>query len=174
MTTTDLDALFALAERLLVVAEGSDARAEFWVRVPGREQLRRLLAAVPGAETTARVRADAAEPGDHPLSEDLYLIDLAVPVQDAVETARAVLEFCPRFQLTWDSFGWPPVPELGHAAHFKYAAVQISFHHRHVALDEDPAPDHTLYVHADGHDDRAEWLARQAGAEVIGPPLEGP
>jgi hypothetical protein len=172
LRTTDLDQLFALAERLLALASGEGVRAELYARVPGREQLRRLLAAVPGARVAPQVRADAAERGDHPLPyADLYSIDLEVPLQDAEATARAVLEFCPQLQLTWDSFGWPPIPSLGLEAHFKYAAVQIAFHHSDVYLCGDPTPDHTLLVHAEGLDERADWLARRAGAEVIGPAL---
>ncbi|MEV7525084.1 hypothetical protein [Streptomyces sp. NPDC091371] len=174
LTTTNVDALVTLAERLLTVAEGDGngdgITTELYVRVPGREQLRRLLAAVPDAEVTTHVRADAAEPGDHPLPfDDIYSLALAVPPENAVATARAVLEFCPHIQLTWESFGWPAIPELGHHHPlYNYAAVVIAFHHHDVYLAENPTPGHTLFLHADSHEDRAEWLAHRAGAEITG------
>jgi hypothetical protein len=171
--SADVDELFALAGRLLDVAvQGEKTRAELYLHVPGREELRRLLTTIPNAQVTPTVQAHADESGNHALPyADHYLLDFEVPIRDAKTIALAVLEFCPQLQLTWDYIAWPAVPALGLWQHFKYASVQICFHHQSVYLGDNPTPDHSLLVHTDGPEERAEWLAEQVGAHVVGPAL---
>ncbi|MER6022158.1 hypothetical protein [Streptomyces anulatus] len=73
----------------------------------------------------------------------------------------------------WDG-SWPDVPELDLKAYAKYEAVQVVFN----SLDIDgelPAGEHTVFVHLSKFGDlpRAEWLARQVGAEVLGESVPG-
>ncbi|MFD7907956.1 MULTISPECIES: hypothetical protein [unclassified Kitasatospora] len=71
--------------------------------------------------------------------------------------------------IDWDCFSWPAVPELGLAVRNKDAYVQIALNSRDVFRDV-PAEDHTVFVHfRQGDVERAEWLARQAGLQPVGP-----
>ncbi|MET7899234.1 hypothetical protein [Streptomyces mirabilis] len=69
---------------------------------------------------------------------------------------------------------WPDAPELGLLADSKYEGVQAVFNTDDVDRER-PAGDHTVFVHMTkfGNLPRAQWLAGQVGASVLGSPMVG-
>ncbi|MCP2314316.1 hypothetical protein [Kitasatospora paracochleata] len=169
LRTTDLDAIFSLADRLLALSV-PDPRGdtEISARVSSRAEVRRLLEAVPEAEVGEGAKEDAATPGDSPLPFGPYLLFMDLPDPErAPNAARAALGVRDRIEVYWEAFCWPEVPELGLDRTWKYAALQVSLHHNGTDFDSPWTEDHTLFVHVDG-EERAVWVAAQVGAEIIG------
>ncbi|MEU4066220.1 hypothetical protein AB0F25_28085 [Streptomyces wedmorensis] len=102
-----------------------------------------------------------------------FRVDVEVPVDEELEDLFVQALGGGPASIDWDG-SWPDVPELDLKAHAKYEAVQVVFN----SLDPDgelPADEHTVFVHLSKFGDlpRAEWLARQVGAEVLGEPVPG-
>ncbi|MER5736746.1 hypothetical protein ABT117_13850 [Streptomyces sp. NPDC002262] len=102
-----------------------------------------------------------------------FRVDVEVPVDNEVEDLFVQALGGGPASIYWDG-SWPDVPELDLEAYAKYEAVQVVFN----SLDLDgelPADEHTVFVHLSKFGDlpRAEWLARQAGAEVLGESVLG-
>lgn len=169
LRTTDIHAIFSLAHRILALSV-PDARGgtEIWAEVSSRAELRRLLEAVPEAEVGEGYREDAATGGGSPLPNDSYLLFMELPnPESAPKAARAALAVHDQLAVYWDAFSWPEVPELGLEWTWKYARLQVSLHHNSTDLEGPWTEDHTLFVHV-GDQQRAEWVAAQVGAEIIG------
>jgi hypothetical protein len=168
LRTTDLDAIFSLAGRLLALSvPDSWGGTEIWAEVSSRAEVRRLLEAVPEARVGEAYKEDVAR-GDFPLpfGSDLLFMELSGPEQ-AHSAARAALGVHDRLEVFWDAFRWPAVPDLGLEWTWKYARLQVSLHHNGTDFDSPWTEEHTLFVHV-GEEDRAVWLAAQVGAEIIG------
>ncbi|WP_146259186.1 hypothetical protein [Streptomyces tateyamensis] len=169
LRTTDLDAIFSLANRILALSV-PDPRGgtEIWAEVSSRAELRRLLEAVPEAEVGEGYKEDAATSGDSPLPFGPGLLFMELPDPErALNAARAALGVHDRLEVYWDAFCWPEVPDLGLEWTWKYARLQVSLHHNGTDFGSPWTEDHTLFVHV-GKEERAVWVAAQVGAEIIG------
>ncbi|MFD7031535.1 hypothetical protein ACFWAR_26260 [Streptomyces sp. NPDC059917] len=169
LRTTDLDAIFWLADRLLALSvPDSRGGTEIWAEVSTRAEVRRLLEAVPDAEVGEGHKKDAATPGDSPLPYGPCLIFLELSGSErAPSAARAALGVHDRVEVHWDAIRWPEVPDLGLEWTWKYARLQVSLHHDGVDFDGPRTEDHALFVHV-GEEERAVWLAAQVGAVIGG------
>ncbi|MEU6865865.1 hypothetical protein ABZ924_21860 [Streptomyces sp. NPDC046876] len=85
----------------------------------------------------------------------------------ARSAALAALGVHDRIEVHWDAFCWPEVPDLGLEWTRKYARLQVSLHHNGTDFDSPWTEDHALFVHV-GEEERAEWVAAQVCAEIIG------
>ncbi|MFF5480853.1 hypothetical protein ACFY5C_26440 [Streptomyces sp. NPDC012935] len=78
-------------------------------------------------------------------------------------------------EVHWTSLIWPEAPEHDLHGESKHAEVTLLLNCEYIELDA-PADTHLVLVHVrrrnrDGYEDRfAQWLAKQIGQEVIGPP----
>ncbi|WP_441247117.1 hypothetical protein [Kitasatospora sp. McL0602] len=180
LRTTDLTEALAAARALLALADLSRATVNVSGQAADERQLRRLLAALPGA---ASIRsADTSGPIEwYEAVADIP--SAAYPVEARVEELQlgafdeaavlAALDTGLPGSLEWWDTPWPEVPELGLPREGKYADVQISVHCRGVFLDE-PSADHTVHVHLfGGRIERADWLAGKVGLAVVGPAQAG-
>jgi hypothetical protein len=124
------------------------------------------------------VRADRAPIGDllgqlPPLVAEVKLWDQ--PIAGADPAAWLDLTGADRASVVWWLEGWPALPDLGLSAQYKHALVQLTVNSR--GIDElRLAIDHTVYVHVGGREEerqRAGWLARQVGCDIIDSPEWG-
>ena len=172
LRTPDLDAVFAVADRLLAVGEvASSGGTEIRARVPSRARLRQLLAAVPEAKVHEQIRKDAETPGDAPLPyAGIYTVDLELPSRHHARSAvSSALRVHDRLQVHWNDLWWPGAPELGLSWTRRHARLQVNTHHEADDLDHPWTPEHVLYLHT-YVEEHAAWLAAQAGAEISGEP----
>ncbi|MFC5753790.1 hypothetical protein [Actinomadura rugatobispora] len=154
-----------LARRLLSVADDYSPTSCYlnaWART--ESVLERLTTAFPDAATRSYGREGS-----------LFPVEVTFKVgsfEEAAAALRTGMGITPCYVL-WHWIFWPAVPELGLREQHKYAELEIACYSRDIFCEE-PAPDHTVFVHAGPDEDRrAEWLAAQVGAEVIGPPEFG-
>ncbi|WP_217576193.1 hypothetical protein [Streptomyces sp. GbtcB7] len=100
------------------------------------------------------------------------LVDADVPADGVEQSLVRALGTGPA-TIDWHGV-WPDAPELGHLANSKYEGVQAVFNTDDVDWER-PAGDHTVFVHMTkfGNLPRAQWLAAQVGASVLGGPMVG-
>ncbi|MEW2491552.1 hypothetical protein [Streptomyces sp. NPDC048411] len=172
LRTTDLEEVFALADRLLVLTAPDTPRVtELRADVSSWTEFRELLAVVPDTTTGTSALTSVMAPAE-PLSQndERTSVELRLPGPDrALEATRAALGVCDRLIAYWDHFAWPEVPELGLNRTWNYVGLQVSFHHDDINVESAWTPEHSLYIHT-GEEERAHWLAARVGARVIGEP----
>ncbi|MBP0451386.1 hypothetical protein J5Y04_17800 [Kitasatospora sp. RG8] len=180
LRTPDLRSAYQAAQRILDLAIPMDRfniSAEAQARTLAEAQ--RMAAAFPDARlcTEDPYRPESHDDvrrmvvaGDEGVSAALpvVLVIENQPVGSIEERFLDMIGSGPAY-VDWDYFSWPAVPELGLDVRNKDAYVQIVFNCHGVGR-EVPASDHTVYIHfREGDVERAEWLARQAGLQPIGP-----
>ncbi|MFC9337278.1 hypothetical protein ACFT0G_34475 [Streptomyces sp. NPDC057020] len=179
------DAL-TLARRLCSLMEKRDPVVELTAELRTAEDVWRMAGVLPKAvynahgvpfdpyQWTHEYRADTLPRDSYGLVTLLpFRVDVEVPVDDGLEDLFVQALGGDPASIYWDG-SWPNVPDLDLEAYAKYEAVQVVFN----SLDLDgelPADEHTVFVHLSKSGDlpRAEWLARQVGAEVLGEPVPG-
>jgi hypothetical protein len=163
--TTDLNEAWNLAIALLKVASWyrpNHCYLGAWAYTD--DEVRRLTETHPTATVTPYGQAGAPFPATLHLAAD--------DSDQARENLRAWADITHCYIL-WHHMVWPSVPDSDLGEEYKYAELQIACH-SHTIHCEEWTPDHTVFIHArPGHDERAAWLARQVGAEVVGPPEWG-
>lgn len=125
-------------------------------------------------EWTHEYRADTLPRNAYGLGTLLpFHVNVDVPADDELEDLF-VLALGDGPASIYRDGSWPDVPELDLLAHAKYEAVQVVLNSHDIDRGL-PADGHTVFVHLSNSGDlpRAEWLARQVGAEVLGEPVSG-
>ncbi|MFE6781997.1 hypothetical protein ACFVFF_07020 [Streptomyces sp. NPDC057680] len=175
-----------LARRLCSLTEKRDPVVELTAELRTAEDVWRMAGVLPKAvyntrgvpfdpyQWTHEYRADTLPRDSYGLVTLLpFRVDVEVPVDDGLEDLFVQALGGGPASIYWDG-SWPDVPDLDLEAYAKYEAVEVVFS----SLDLDgevPADEHTVFVHLSKFGDlpRAEWLARQVGAEVRGEPVPG-
>lgn len=161
LRTTDISEAIGLAHRLLSVASRYDPASCYlhaWARA--RSVLDQWTAAFPDARTDPFGR----DGSPFPVSASVGLTSF----EEAAEALRRGMSIT-RCYVLWHDIDWPAVPELGLVQRNKYAEVQIAAHSDTIHC-EDYTEHHTVFVHvAPDEARRAEWVAAQADAEIVGP-----
>ncbi|WP_435972269.1 hypothetical protein [Streptomyces sp. Qhu_M48] len=175
-----------LARRLCSLMEKRDSVVELTAELQTAEDVWRMVGVLPKAvynaqgvpfdsyEWTHEYRADTLPRDSYGLVTLLpFRVDAEATVGDELEDLFVQALGRGPASIYWDG-SWPDVPELDLEAYAKYEAVQVVFN----SLDidgEPPADEHTVFVHLSKFGDlpRAEWLARQVGAEVLGESVPG-
>ncbi|BBC36073.1 hypothetical protein SGFS_073670 [Streptomyces graminofaciens] len=172
LTTPDLAEALHAVRTLLGLADLSQAEVDFEATLRTPQALTRVLRLMPDLKWRALAGEEhgSSESGADPLvclpvsvHDWCHPLDLAEPFIAALGRDSAGVR--------WDLNGWPEVPEAGLCLITqKYAYLTLSVNSRDLYQDE-PAPDHTVYVHVRdvGLDlDRVEWLAARAGGRFEG------
>ncbi|MFJ1801735.1 hypothetical protein [Streptomyces sp. NPDC088180] len=170
LRTTDLCEALRVAGRLLALADTEDLEADFAARVSTPRELERLTGVMPDADWWAygADRHGSSSTGDS-ASECLPIfMSRWCAAPEAVEAFLAAAGNVPAM-VRWDFSGWPEAPEVGLGlGGTRGAYVTVCVNARDLYL-EDPAPDHTVYVHVKQVEARrANWLAAQVGLRTIG------
>lgn len=180
LRTPDLDEALRASHRLLALAETSGMDVTFLavVRTPqALQQLDEILtdihwwsvtpSALPEGAAGAGPRASSYNSGDPAGHLPVFLKSFGQPPQ-IVDAFLAAAGDSPSV-VCWDFNRWPQAPEIGLGFGGERGAyVSLCVNARDLYLDE-PAQDHTLYVHVKQHEaERAPWLAAQVGLQVFG------
>ncbi|MGA5194014.1 hypothetical protein [Streptomyces exfoliatus] len=176
----------ALARRLCSLMERRGSVVELTADLRTAEDVWRMVGVLPKAVYWAQgvpfdshqwpheYRADTLPRDSYGLVPLLpFRVDVDTPVDDELEDLFVQALGDGPASIYWDG-SWPDVPELDLLANAKHEAVEVAFN----SLDIDwelPADEHTVFVHLSnlGNLPRAEWLARQVGAEVLGDSVAG-
>ncbi|MFF7331697.1 hypothetical protein [Streptomyces sp. NPDC008150] len=171
LRTTDIAEALRAAERLLDLADTGELEVDFEARVSTACELERLSGAMPEADwwsLGADDRHGSSRAGDVPSDFlPLFMSRWCMPAE-TVEPFLAAAGTVPAM-VRWDFSGWPEAPEAGLGrGGTRGAYVTVCVNARDLYLEE-PAADHTLYVHVkQSEPERAVWLAAQVGLEVMG------
>ncbi|MFI7504002.1 hypothetical protein ACIBVL_37085 [Streptomyces sp. NPDC049687] len=170
LTTPDLDEALRVAERLLDLADTRHLEVDFAARVSTTHELERLTAVMPDADWWSHEpgRDGSSRKGDSP-SEWLPIFMSRWCMAPETVTAFLAAAGSAPAMVRWDFDGWPEAPEVGLGiGGTRGAYVTVCVNARDLDLEE-PAPDHTVYVHVKQVEaQRAPWLAAQVGLQVIG------
>ena len=176
----------ALARRLCSLMERRDSAVELTAELQTADDVWRMVGVLPKAvyraqgvpfdsyQWTHEYRVDTLPRDSCGLVPLLpFRVDVETPVDDELEDLFVQALGGGPASAYWDG-SWPDVPELDLRAYAKYEAVEVVFN----SLDIDgelPADEHAVFVHLSKIGDlpRAEWLARQVGAEVLGDSVAG-
>ncbi|MGY6024746.1 hypothetical protein [Streptomyces spinosirectus] len=175
LRTADLSEALRTVERLLGIADLVDLEVDFDVRISTAHSLSAVLAVLPDAEWWAEGgRGGSSERRDDPsvflpvwLRRWAGAPEIVKPFLQAVGDSPATVR--------WDFNAWPEAPEAGlGVGGTRGAFVTLCVHARDLDLEE-PAADHTVYVHVKQVEaERAPWLAAQVGLRVIGDLVTAP
>ncbi|MFF2412802.1 hypothetical protein [Streptomyces sp. NPDC058092] len=170
LRTTDVAETLRVAGQLLDLADTGELEVDFEARVSTTRELERLSGVMPNADwwSYGADRHGSSRNGDSP-SECLPIImSRWCMAQEAVAAFLTVVGNVPAM-VRWDFSGWPEAPEVGLGpGGTRGAYVTVCVNARDLYLEE-PAPDHTVYVHVKQVEaQRAAWLAARVGLEVIG------
>ncbi|WP_326744342.1 hypothetical protein OG830_13170 [Streptomyces sp. NBC_00121] len=174
---------YALAQRLCELMSWQGPTVRLGAELRTVEDVLRMVDVLPNAlylaegvpfdpvRRTDEYRADAL-PTDRGEFEALlpFILDVDMPVGELEENFVRALGAGPA-TIDWEGH-WPDVPELGLLAAPKYEGVQAVFNSDDVGWER-PSQDHTVFVHLRRDLPRAEWLAGQVGARVLGEPETG-
>lgn len=170
LRTTDLAEALRAAGRLLELADTTELEVDFEARVSTPRELERLSEVMPKAEwwSYGGDRNGSSADGDAPSECLPIFMRRWCMAPEAVAGFLAVTGNVPAM-VRWDFTGWPEAPEAGLGVGGPRGAyVTVCVNARDLDLDE-PAPDHTLYVHVKQVEaERAPWLAAQVGLRVFG------
>ncbi|MFD7689937.1 hypothetical protein [Streptomyces sp. NPDC059781] len=169
LRTADLSEGLRIVERLLSIADLTDLEVDFEALIHSADVLTPLLELLPHAQWFAEGDTGGSSlKGDDPSAHfPVRLRSVARPPEtvgpflDAVGDGPATVR--------WDFAGWPEAPEVGlGVGGARGAFITLCTHVRDLEL-EDPATDHTVFVHVkQAEAERAPWLAAQVGLTVIG------
>ncbi|MBL1087291.1 hypothetical protein JK359_35975 [Streptomyces actinomycinicus] len=187
LETRDLTEALDGARRLLRIADLEQAEIWAYARLTTADEVRRMREAIPAAWyarqfDAAQVAGEETcfvEGPDLPIDTaglaGLLPLEAAVeemPLRDIPEgfeeTFLSAMGAGPG-SLAWWWTTWPAVPALGLPPDAKHGEVQIAVNSADL-YRQVPADSHTLFVHVrSSQPERAEWLAAQAGLQIIGP-----
>ncbi|WLQ37975.1 hypothetical protein P8A18_33025 [Streptomyces castrisilvae] len=175
LRTSDLAEAVRVVEVLLEIADLRDLEVDYEAAVSSPNTLKMLLELLPYARWYARdgeiTSSQASDESSMHLP--LRLRALAEP-PETVHGFTATLNGTPA-TVRWDFMGWPAAPEIGMdigGARGAFVTLCINLHDLEL---EEPASDHTVYVHVKYFEtQRAHWLAEQVGLQVIGDGVEAP
>lgn len=163
----DLDAAYAAAKRLLALSDTDELLTTLWAEAPDKSVLDRLsdIVAQPDTPVTISQQDDGdSRPGWWSL-EAWSRSDRSIEVP-FLQAAKHLVA-----SVGWE-VAWPEVPELDLCHRHDHSEVQLMLNCAGIYLGQ-PAAGHLVYVHvkwSDTEDDqRAEWLATQAGLQILGP-----
>ncbi|MFG2368275.1 hypothetical protein ACGFY3_42790 [Streptomyces mirabilis] len=177
--------MYALAQRLRALMSWSRPTVRLAAELQTAEDVWRMVDVLPNAPYEAEgvpvdperwgheYRADTLPTTNGELEALLpILVDADVPA-DGVEQSFVRAPGTGPATIDWRGV-WPDAPELGLLADSKYEGVQAVFNTNDVDRER-PAGDHTVFVHMTkfGNLPRAQWLAGQVGASVLGSPMVG-
>jgi hypothetical protein len=166
--TADLSEGLRIVEQLLAIADLRDLEVDFDARVSSADVLTALLEVLPRASWFGEEGTGDSSEGDDPWAHLPVRLrgfgqppEKVQPFLNAVGGSPATVR--------WDFMGWPEAPEIGlGVGGARGAFVTLCMHVRDLELEE-PAPDHTVFVHVKEIEaERAPWLAAQVGLSVIG------
>jgi len=170
LRTTDLAEILRVVGRLLDLADTTQLEVDFEARVSTPGELERLSGLIPDAEwwSCGADRHGSSENGDAPSESLPICLRRWCLAPEAVAELVAAAGDAPAM-IRWDFSGWPEAPEVGlGCGGTRGAYVTVCLNARDLDLEE-PAPDHTLYVHVKQIEaERAPWLAAQVGLRVFG------
>lgn len=162
----DLDAAYAAAKRLLALSDTDEVLTTLWAEAPDKSELDKLsgtLARPDAPATISRQGDGGSRPGwwtfeTWSRSERSFEVPF-------LQAARHLVA-----SVGWE-VAWPEVPELDLCHRHDHSEVQLMLNCAGIYMGQ-PAAGHLVYVHvkwSDTEDDqRAEWLATQAGLQVPG------
>ncbi|MEU9207557.1 hypothetical protein AB0D27_06260 [Streptomyces sp. NPDC048415] len=171
LTTPDLAEALRAVRTLLDIADLHQAEVDFEGVIDSPDVLARVLHVLPDLEWWAKADKEdgSSEAGDDPAGclpirvfDWCNSLDVAEPFVAAMGPSPVAVR--------WDLNAWPEVPEAGlPTISQKYAYLTLALNSRDIYQDE-PSPDHTVYVHvpSDDHIPRVEWLAAQVGGRYSG------
>ncbi|MEV8541082.1 hypothetical protein [Streptomyces sp. NPDC051572] len=170
LRTTDPAEALRVAGRLLDLADTTELEVDFEARVSTPGELDRLSGVMPDAQgwSYGADRHASSEGGDAPAECLPIHLRRWCMAPETVEEFVAAVGNVPAM-VRWDFRGWPEAPEVGlGCGGSRGAYVTVCVNARDLDLEE-PAPDHTLYVHVKQVEaERAPWLAAQVGLRVFG------
>ncbi|MFF4733857.1 hypothetical protein ACFY3M_53620 [Streptomyces mirabilis] len=172
--------VYALAQRLRALMSWSRPTVRLAAELQTAEDVWRMLNVLPNAPYEAEgasfdperwsheYRADALPTTSGDLEALLPIFaDADVPADGVEQSFVRALGTGPA-TIDWHGV-WQDAPELGLLANSTYEGVQAVFNTDDVDWER-PAGDHTVFVHMTkfGNFPRAQWLAGQVGASVLG------
>ncbi|MFD9006720.1 hypothetical protein ACFV0T_38245 [Streptomyces sp. NPDC059582] len=170
LRTTDVAEALRVAGRLLALADTGELEVDFESRVSTPCELERLSRVMPDADwwSYGSDRHGSSRNGDSPSECLPIFLSRWCMDPEAVEGFLAAAGNAPAM-VRWDFSGWPEAPEVGLGrGGTRGAYVTVCVNARDLYLEE-PATDHTVYVHVKQSEARrAAWLAAQVGLQTIG------
>ncbi|MFD5708744.1 hypothetical protein [Streptomyces sp. NPDC055099] len=170
LRTPDVTEALRVVGRLLALADTADLEVDFEARVSTMCELERLSKVLPDADwwPYGAGRHGSGRPGDRASQCLPVFMRQWCMAPDSVEAFVAAAASIPAM-VRWDFRGWPEAPEVGlGCGGTRGAYVTVCVNARDLDLEE-PAPDHTVYVHVTQVEARrAAWLAGQVGLQTIG------
>ncbi|MDI2125681.1 hypothetical protein [Yinghuangia seranimata] len=164
----DLDATYAAAQRLLALADTGRMNTMLWADAPEKSAIEGLLDAVPEPDHPATI----AQESERSYRPGWWTLEASYRARPDVE--RPILNAAGHMiaSVGWWDLVWPEVPELALPSRSEYSELQLMMNCAGLYRDE-PAEGHRVYLHVkwttfEG-DRRAEWLAEQAGLQILGP-----
>ncbi|WP_329012638.1 hypothetical protein [Streptomyces sp. NBC_00690] len=170
LRTADLAEVLRVADQLIDLADTRQLEVDFEAVVHRADELERLAKVMPDANWWPRGpgRSGSSRDGDSAFECLPVVLSRWTMPPEAVEGFLAAVGDVPAM-VRWDFSGWPEAPEIGLGyGGTRGAYLTVCLNARDLYL-EDPAMDHTVYVHvkqAEAH--RAPWLAAQVGLQVMG------
>ncbi|WP_245726916.1 hypothetical protein [Streptomyces longwoodensis] len=169
LRTAELPEALRIVERLLNIADLEGLEVDYEVRISSAQTLSSLLKLLPNAEWWAEGEGDGSSAkGDEPAAH------LPIRLKSWARSPKSVGAFLEALgdspaTVRWDFMGWPAAPEVGlDIGGARGAFVTLCVHAHDLELEE-PATDHTVFVHVKQVEaERAPWLAAQVGLSVIG------
>ncbi|MFI0961173.1 hypothetical protein ACH4S8_07150 [Streptomyces sp. NPDC021080] len=184
--STSATEAFALAQRLRALMSWSKPTVRVAAELLRAEDVRRMTKVLPDAyyydadgdpfdpgRPSQEYRADTLPRADEELKALFPIfVDVDMPVNTVERSFVSALGTGPA-TIDWEGV-WPDGPGPDLRANTKCEGVQAVFH-TDDADWERPAADHTVFVHMTkfGNLPRAQWLAAQVGARVLGDPVTG-
>ncbi|MDQ1008299.1 hypothetical protein QFZ82_002784 [Streptomyces sp. V4I23] len=192
LRTTDPARALRVARQLLALGDLADAVVDVGVELVTVEGVLRVRNALPDTWFEQRhpgqaggrggllglhesVRASELPTGPAALAPHLPLWASALDQPlGSIEDAFTAVVGDNVGEIRWWGLSWPEVAEHGIYRDLHNAEVRLLFNTPTRELDE-RADEHTVLVHVrrqglDGYEEHANWLARQVGQSVVGPP----
>ncbi|WP_326580531.1 hypothetical protein OIE69_40940 [Actinacidiphila glaucinigra] len=172
LRTEDLSMALRVVQDLLELADTVGMEVDFEAIAHTPQELARILHIAPGAEWWSYGPGRAVRSGEGKLVAadhlPVYLSDWCREPSE-VDVFLAAAGSAPAI-VRWDFNAWPAAPEAGLGpGGSRGAYVTLTVNSHNLYLDE-PGGLHTVFVHVKQFEaERAPWLAKQVGQEVIGP-----
>ena len=174
LRTADLTEGLRTVERLLGIADLEGLEVDFDVRISSARSLSAVLAVLPDAEWWPERESGASERGGDPSAFLPIWLRGWAGEPEKVEPFLQAVGHSPA-TVRWDFNAWPEAPEIGLGVGGSRGAFVTLCVHAHDLHLEEPAVDHTVFVHVKQVEaERAPWLAAQVGLQVIGDLMMAP